>query len=231
MSTEAEMILQELHTLANPEAADGLTAFGIQGAHMLGIRIPELRRIARRVGKDQMLADSLWASGIHEARILASMVAEPALMTPKHMDAWAAEFDSWDLCDQCCGNIFVRTPWAHERALAWSDRSEEFVRRAGFALMAYLAVHDKKADEAAFEPFFGKIAAYAQDDRNYVKKAVNWALRQIGKRSKSLNARAIMVATALAQADNPTARWIGNDALRELTSSKVQSKLLRRPRT
>ncbi|MFN2197521.1 MAG: DNA alkylation repair protein [Anaerolineales bacterium] len=225
MKPDVKQVLKELHALANPEAADGLSAFGIQGAQLLGIRIPELRRMARQIGKDQVLADGLWASGIHEARILASMIAEPVRMPQDKMDAWAADFDSWDVCDQCCGNLFVRTPWAHEQALVWSERPEEFVKRAGFALMAYLAVHDKNADEAEFEPFFEKITAQAHDSRNYVKKAVNWALRQIGKRSRSLNTQAITIATALAHADDPTTRWIGKDALRELTSAKIQDKL------
>jgi 3-methyladenine DNA glycosylase AlkD len=181
--------------------------------------------LAKAIGKDHALAEQLWNSGIHEARILASMIDEPRLVTEEQVERWVAAFASWDVCDQCCGNLFDRTPFAYRKALEWSERSEEYVKRAGFALMAYLAVHDKRASDDAFEQFFPAIVAQATDERNFVKKAANWALRQIGKRSQRLNQRAIETAGAIGQIDARAARWIAADALRELTSEKVQQRL------
>jgi 3-methyladenine DNA glycosylase AlkD len=221
---EAEQILAHLKSLANPAAVAGMARFGINPQGALGISIPILRQIARETGRDHALAEALWASGIHEARILASMVADPKQVTEDQMERWARDFDSWDLCDQVCGNLFDRTPFAYRKASEWSRRSEEFVKRAGFALMAWLAVHDKRAPDEQFTPFFPLILEAANDDRNFVKKAVNWALRAIGKRSLSLHAMAVQTASHAAQLDSRTARWIAADALRELCSEKVQAK-------
>lgn len=225
MSCTVETVLKELSDLADPQAAAGMANFGIQGAQVYGIRVPVLRQMARRCGRDHELAQELWVSGVHEARILASMVAEPQRVTEAMMERWAADFDSWDVCDQCCGNLFDRTPFAYQKAREWGSREEEFVKRAAFALMAYLAVHDKKQADEAFLGFFPLIEREAVDERNYVKKAVNWALRQIGKRSQSLNGPAVELAASLADSENATARWVGKDALRELTSDKVRHKL------
>lgn len=228
MTLSAEHILDHLKSLANPENVAGMARFGISPENTYGISIPALRKIAKQVGKDHELAQALWGSGVHEARILACFIDELAKVTEGQMDRWAADFDSWDVCDQCCGNLFDRTPFAYQKVLEWSDHEQEFVKRAAFALMAYLAVHDKKAPDSQFEAFLPVILRESSDERNYVKKAVNWALRQIGKRSCYLNERAIEIAEEIKRIDSKAARWIASDALRELTSDKVQAKLLTR---
>jgi 3-methyladenine DNA glycosylase AlkD len=224
----SERVLEHLKSLANPENVAGMARFGINPENTYGISIPVLRKIARQVGKDHGLAQDLWDSGIHEARILACFVDEAAKVTAAQMDRWVADFDSWDVCDQCCGNLFDRTPFAYQKALEWSDHQEEFIKRAAFALMAYLAVHDKKAPDSRFEAFLPIIVRESDDERNYVKKAVNWALRQIGKRSRHLNALAVETAEEIKRINSKVARWIASDALRELTSDKVQAKILGR---
>jgi 3-methyladenine DNA glycosylase AlkD len=180
------------------------------------------------MGIDHDRAIAQWTTGVHEARILASMTDEVARVTPSQMDAWAREFDSWDLCDQVCGNLFDRTPHAFRRARAWSARRSEFVRRAGFATMACAAVHRKAVGDEPFEAFLPLIVGASTDERNYVKKAVNWALRQIGKRDSALNRRAIVTAMEISKLDSGAARWIAADALRELTSPAVQNRLRRK---
>jgi 3-methyladenine DNA glycosylase AlkD len=223
--TSAVVILAELENLADPQRAADMAHFKVGGAVVHGIPIPELRRIARQTGRDHLLAQELWDSGIHEARILASMVDDPRQVTVDQMERWVADFDSWDICDQCCGNLFDRTPYAWDKAIEWSGRPEEFVRRAGFALMAYLAVHAKKAPDEQFLPFLAEVERRAGDGRNFVKKAVNWALRQIGKRNLALNQPAVALAQKLAASQDPTERWVGKDALRELAGDQVQRKL------
>lgn len=217
--------MDELQALGDPKDAAGMARFGINVQQAFGIRIPELRKLAKEIGTDHELAQELWKTEIHEARILASMIDDPNEVDEAQMDAWAADFNSWDLCDQCCGNLFDRAPFAFDKAFEWSDRDEEFVKRAGFALMAWLAVHNKKAGDDQFEAFFAVIVRESTDGRNFVKKAVNWALRQIGKRNLILNAQAIAIAEKLVQAVDKTAQWIGKDALRELTSEKQQVRL------
>jgi 3-methyladenine DNA glycosylase AlkD len=206
-------------------AARAWRALAINTERALGIGVTQLRRLARDIGRDHGLAQRLWSTGIHEARILASMVDEPSQVTTSQMEGWASDFDSWDLVDQCCGNLFDKTPYAYDKALEWSGRPEEFVKRAGFALMAWLAVHDKPAPDESFEPFLEAVGKEATDERNFVKKAVNWALRQIGKRNGHLNSRAIEKAEKLRSIESRSARWIGRDALRELTSDKVAVRL------
>lgn len=174
-----------------------MARFGIDSENTLGISMPTLRGIARETGKDQSLALALWSRGIFEARLLASLIDEPASINEEQLEAWAGAFDSWAICDGCCANLFYKTPFAWEKARTWSGRSEEFVKRAGFTLMAVLAVHDKKADDEKFFPFLERIKEEGADERNFVKKAVNWALRQIGKRSLFLNRAAIESAAAL----------------------------------
>jgi 3-methyladenine DNA glycosylase AlkD len=218
-------VIDQLQALANPEAVEGMARFGIKGQTVYGISLPELRNLAKQIGANSDLAHQLWASGIHEARILASLIEVPAKVTEAQMEQWAQDFDSWDLCDQCCGNLFDKTPWAYTKATEWSGRPEEFVKRAGFALMAYLAVHDKKAPDEKFLAFLPLIQREATDLRNFVKKAVNWALRQIGKRNRTLNEAAVGTAQEIGKLDSKSARWIAADALRELTSEKVQQKL------
>lgn len=209
-------ILAHLQALANPNNVKGMAHFGINPANTLGVSMPEVRRLARGV-RDHDLALELWQSGWHEARILAALVDDPRLVTPQQMEDWAAAFDSWDVCDQVCMNLFDRTAYTVEKIHAWASRDEEFVRRAAFSTLASLAVHAKKMPDEQFEPFFPLIRQAASDERNFVKKAVNWALRQTGKRSPYLRARAIQTAQdILANADNASARWVARDALREL---------------
>lgn len=218
-------IMDDLRAMENPANREGMSRFGINTSRAFGIPMPVIRRMAKHIGRDHHLAARLWESGVHEARILACLIDAPQEVSGEQMDAWAKEFDSWDLCDQCCSNLFDKTTLSWEKAVEWSGREEEFVRRAGFVLMAALAVHAKKAPDERFLPFFPLIIRESVDKRNFVKKAVNWALRQIGKRSTLLNARAIETARVLVRSDNPAAHWIGHDALRELTSDPVQEKL------
>jgi 3-methyladenine DNA glycosylase AlkD len=210
-------LTRELHSLANPANVAGMARYGINTANTLGIPVTELRKLARGL-HDHTLAQQLWDTGIHEARILAALVDIPAQVDEAQMERWVLDFDSWDVCDQVCFHLFDRTPHAVSKAHAWSGRPEEFVKRAGFALMASLALHDKKAPDEVFLGFLPDIRREAGDGRNFVKKAVNWALRGIGKRSASLRLAAIDTA-CLIQQDNasPAARWVAADALRELS--------------
>lgn len=202
-----------------------MARFGINMQNTLGVSVPVLRKIARQVGRDHVLAGQLWSSGIHEARMLACFIDEPNLVSEEQMERWVGDFDSWDVCDQCCGNLFDRTQFAHGKALEWALREEEFVKRAGFVLMATLAVHDKKASSRDFQKFLPLIKEASTDDRNFVKKAVNWALRQIGKRDRELNRLAIIAAEEIRKVDSKSARWIAADALRELTGGEAQKRL------
>jgi 3-methyladenine DNA glycosylase AlkD len=224
---EAKDVLKELRSKGDPKAVEGMKRFGIRSSEIYGVSIPEIRALAKKLGRDHLIALDLWKTGVHEARILASMVDDPKLLTEAQMESWVGDFDSWDLCDQCCGNLFDKTEFAFNKAKAWSLRKEEFVRRAGFASMAWLAVHDKTSPDQEFEGFLELIEQRGgHDDRNFVKKSVNWALRQIGKRNSRLNARAIAVASAmLEKKDLPAAKWIASDALKELKSDAVQKKL------
>jgi 3-methyladenine DNA glycosylase AlkD len=222
---KSEEVLLRLRQMANPSNLPGQARYGIDTSRSLGISAPELRRLAREAGRSHRLALDLWASGIREARILAALVDDPAQVTPEQMDAWAADFRSWDIVDACCCNLFDRTSYAYSKAIEWAQREEEFVRRAGFAMMACLAVHDKKAGDDKFEPFFAAIEEQACDGRNFVRKAVNWALRQIGKRNLQLRERAIEVAGRLRAKDCRAARWVAADALRELRSPQLEARL------
>jgi 3-methyladenine DNA glycosylase AlkD len=208
-------IMAELRKLANPAIAQRHERFGSFAAQKLGIRVPDLRALAKG-NRSRALAQQLWQTGFHEARILATMVDDPKQITRQQMDAWIQDFDSWDICDQACCNLFEPSPFALDCALEWPHLQPEYQRRAGFALMAYLAIHRKKLPDEAFEPYLALIEQYASDERNFVKKAVNWALRQIGKRNKNLCQCAIQTAERIALQDSPTARWVAADALREL---------------
>jgi 3-methyladenine DNA glycosylase AlkD len=223
-------VMARLRSLAQPGDLEGMERVGIPTEHALGVSIPALRRLAKEIGRDHVMAGELWATGIHEARLLATLVDDPGQVTDGQMEAWAHDFDAWDLCDQCCSNLFDRTPYAYRKAEEWSRREEEFVKRAGFVLMAALSVHDKKAEDRVFRKFFPIIIREATDDRPYVRKAVNWALRQIGKRNMALNREAIRVAGEIRTIKSRAARWIASDALRELTGGKVQDRLKKRER-
>ncbi len=224
---KARQVISRLEQLADPEAVKSLARFAIRGHGALGVKIPVLRQMAKEIGRDHNLALALWKTEIHEARILASMVDDPGQVSAAQMDAWAADFDSWDVCDQVCSNLFDRTPFAYDKALEWSGRPEAFVKRAAFSLMAALSVHDKQAPDSKFKPFLPVIMRESGDDRNFVKKAVNWALRQIGKRSRDLNQKAIGTAEEILQLGTGAGRWIAVDALRELRGEKVQRRLQR----
>lgn len=202
-----------------------MARFGIETSSAYGVSVVWLRKYAKQFGKDHQLAQALWKTGKHEARILAVFVDEPQKVTKAQMNAWVKDFDSWDVCDQVCASLFDKTPYAFDIALQWAKREEEFVRRAGFALMAALAWHHRSAKDADFLPFLKACQRYAGDERNFVKKAVNWALRQIGKRNLQLHARAQASAEAIARMPQKSARWIALDALRELGNPKVKARI------
>ncbi len=209
-------MVAQLRALARPENLAGMARYGINPANRLGITVSTLRGLARSIGRDHALALALWETGIGDARLLASLIDDPKQVDEQQMDRWVAGFGSWDICDGVCGNLFDRTPFATAKALEWSAREEEFVRRAGFVLMATLAVHAKRLPDDQFLEFLPIIETGATDERNYVRKAVNWALRQIGKRNERLRQPAIEVAARLAASPSKAARWVGSDARREL---------------
>ena len=226
MNTAAEIIAQ-LRTLRSPRDAEGQRRFGIapRGEH-LGIRAPVLREIARRHRRDHALALELWAAGLHEARVLAALIDDPARVTRAQMEQWARECDNWGVTDACCCVLFDRTEFAIEKAHQWSRRRAEFVKRGGFVLMAGLAVHRKELPDEVFVEFLPVIRREATDGRNFVKKAVNWALRQIGKRNPRLRRAAIAEARRIHRIDSSSARWIATDALRELAGRSSRRPIL-----
>jgi 3-methyladenine DNA glycosylase AlkD len=209
-------IIDQLKQKATPAYHAGMLRFGVDNSKALGVPIPELRKLARYIKRNHQLALELWDTGIHEARVLASMIDDPAMVTPVQMDAWVKEFYSWDLCDQVCGNLFDRTPFAVEKALVYTTSKEEYIKRAGFVLMAEYAVHNKTAGNEVFIALLPIIEREAWDDRNFVKKAANWALRQIGKRNPTLRIAAIESASRIAQQDSKAAKWVATNALKEL---------------
>jgi 3-methyladenine DNA glycosylase AlkD len=223
------MLLEEavgrMRSLANPGNVKGMARFGINPENTLGVSIPDLRRLARQAGRDHALAEKLWQTGIHEARILAGMVDDPRLVTREQMNRWVADFDSWDVCDQVCMNLFARSPLAFDKWVEWAGRDEEFVKRAGFALMACTAWSNKQATDKQVAAFLPIIEREASDRRNYVKKAANWALRQIGKRNSGLNKLAVASAQRISKQDSKSAKWIAADALRELTAEATKARI------
>ncbi|MCP4072778.1 MAG: DNA alkylation repair protein [Hyphomicrobiales bacterium] len=220
-----DQALEKLRQLAKAENLAGMSRFGIETDNALGVSMPNIRNVGKEITKNHELAQNLWDSGIHEARILASIVDDHKWVTRQQMDEWALDFYSWDLCDQVCGNLFDKSIHADEKIRAWADLREEFVKRAAFALIAWRAVHDKQEKDEVFLAYFPLIEKASDDPRNFVKKAVNWALRQIGKRSQELHAPALAVAKKLASSDNSTRRWIGKDAAKELDSAKLRKRL------
>ena len=208
-------IISHLKKNANPKNVEGMARFGINPKNTFGVSMPFLRGIGKKIGKDHKLALELWDSGYHEAKILASLIDDPKLVTEAQMEKWVKDFDSWDVCDQTCMNLFDKTPFTLEKISQWTKNEKEFIRRAGFVLMAVLAVHDKKMIDKEFIKFFEIIKKYSTDERNFVRKAVNWALRQIGKRNPALNRSAIKTAEEISKIDSKTAKWIAGDALRE----------------
>ncbi len=223
--TELNEIISWIKFNADPVAVKGMARFGITSKEIYGVSIKKIRPFAKLVGKNHKLAMELWKTGIHEARLIAPMIDEPALVTEEQMEKWVKDFNSWDICDQCCSNLFDKTKFAYSKAVEWSGRKDEFVKRAGFVLMAVLSVHDKKADDAVFENLFPIIKRESDDERNFVKKAVNWALRQIGKRNLNLNRTALQTAEEILAMDSKTAKWIARDAIKELTEGKMIGRL------
>lgn len=231
-----EELLAQVRALGSQDNREGMARYGINTENAEGVSLWDLRRLAKPYAKDHALAAALWASGMHEARLLAAIVDDPAEVTPEQMEAWAADFDSWDVTDIATTDLFHLTPLAWGKAAEWAGREGEWVKRGGFAIMAGLAWHDKRAQDAEFAPFFPLIEREAADPRNFVKKAVNWGLRNIGKRNAALNAEAVACARRILEAhggadarggaaEDRAARWVAKDALRELTSDKMRARL------
>lgn len=222
---ETEDIINFLKDHANESNLMGMARFGIVTKKAFGVPLPVLRTAAKKFKKNHDLAIELWETGFHEARIMATMIDDCKLITEKQMEQWAGDFDSWDTCDQCCSNLFDKTKFALQKTMEWTGRQEEFVKRAGFTMIACLAVHAKKMDDQQFLDFLPLIVRESADPRNFVRKAVNWALRQIGKRNLSLHPEALKVAETLMRSENKTAQWIGKDAYKELMNEKIIARL------
>jgi 3-methyladenine DNA glycosylase AlkD len=225
MDGKIKEILGELKAKASEKNRQGMARFGINVSTAFGTNVFVTRKIAKKYKKEHELALDLWKTNIHEARMLAGFIDDPKKVSVKQMESWVKDFNSWDLCDQVCSNLFDKTEFAWSKAVTWAEREKEFEKRAGFVLMCALAVHDKKAKDTEFEKFFPLIKKHSVDSRNFVKKAVNWSLRQIGKRNKALNKKAIALGKEIKKITSKSAKWIASDALRELESNKVQKKL------
>lgn len=224
----AREVIAHLESISDRSRLEGMSRYGIEVEHAIGVSMPEMRAYAKTIGRDHQLAMDLWDSGVHEARIMASLLADPELLTEEEMERWVRDLDSWDLCDQCCSNLFRRSPHAFRKALEWSGREEEFQKRAGFATMAALAVHGKGMSERDLQLLLEAVVRESHDDRNFVRKAVNWALRQVGKRDLVSNAMAIAAAERILAKGDRTSRWVAYDALRELRSEAVRERLKNR---
>ena len=228
----ADQIIRELHALSDPAKITDLERYAIKTPKCFGIRVPELKAFAREIKRTvddrHAISLELWKSGIYDARAVAFMIDDPKRVTPVQMDDWAKDFDNWATVDGACSYLFCRTPFAYEKAVEWTTRKPEFEKRAAFSLMAYLAVHDKKAPDQKIAQFLPLIEQHSDDSRNFVKKAVNWALRQVGKRSLELNKLAIVTADRIKEQNTPSARWIASDALRELKSAAVHERFKRK---
>jgi len=221
-----EEIIKRLESLKNPKNVEGMARFGIRPkTKVFGIPIPETRKLAKQIGKNHELALKLWDSNIHEAQILAGYIEEPKKITEKQFEKWVKSFDSWDIVDQVCSSALDKTNFAQKKIFELANRKEEFVKRTAFTLICCLTVHDKKMPDKEFIKFFPLIKKASTDERNFVKKAVNWALRQIGKRNKNLNAKAIKLAKEIQMIDSKSAKWIANDAIRELTDKRVNIRI------
>ncbi|RPI16200.1 MAG: DNA alkylation repair protein [Ignavibacteriae bacterium] len=218
-------IITHLESLRNDYNREGMARFGINVDKAFGITVTYLRTLAKKIGKDHTLAIELWKTGYHEARILATMIDEPAKVTSAQMDKWVKDFDSWDICDGCINNLFRKTPYAIDKALKWIQSDKTFIKRAGFAMIAVLAVHDKQSEDEIFTEYLELIKEKSDDERNFVKKAVNWALRQIGKRNLYLNKEAVKTAKEILKTGTKSGKWIACDALRELQGEAIKSRI------
>lgn len=220
-------VIIELKALATQDHFSKLAYFGIKDTNAVGVKVPLIRQLAKKIGENHELALELWKTEIHEARLLATMIDDFKLITESQVDSWVADFNSWDICDQSC-NLFVRTTFCRQKIVEYSTSSDEFVKRTAFVLICEVALHDKKAEDSEFYPFLDLIIREAWDERNFVRKAVNWALRQIGKRNESLRLKAIETAENLLVQNSKSARWIASDALRELKNDKTIAMVNRR---
>lgn len=222
-----EDVVNKLKSRARPDQLEGMARYGLTPEQRLGVAVPEMRKLAKEIGKNHALALQLWMTKIQEARMVAGMIGDPLQLTEAQMEEWVKDFDSWDVCDQVCMNLFDKSPLAWKKIEDWSQREEEFVKRAAYSLIACLAWHDKQTSDKVFLKFFPLIINGASDERNYVKKAVNWALRGLGKRSHFLNKKAIETAKELRKLNSKSARWIASDALRELENPAVKKRIKR----
>ncbi|HKR05191.1 MAG TPA: DNA alkylation repair protein [Bacteroidia bacterium] len=220
-----EIILAEIKKLASSKAIDKQKYFGINTSMSFGLTTPQMRTIAKTIGRNHKLAMQLWKTGHHEAKHIAIFIADPNQVTEKLMEELLKDFSSWDTVDNCCGTLFTKTPFAFDKAIEWTKNKTEFQKRAGFVLMAELAIHNKSAEDKKYEKFFSHIIRGSHDERNFVKKAVNWALRQIGKRNKRLCDKAIIAAKEIYAKGDSSSRWIASDALRELEKYKKEGKI------
>jgi 3-methyladenine DNA glycosylase AlkD len=218
-------VVKRLKKMGDQRCIEGMARFGINPENNLGVSVTDIRSLAKEIGKDHQLALQLWNTGIRDARMVAACIDEPAKVTEEQLESWVLDFNSWDLCDHTTGTLFDKTPYAYDKVREWSRREEEFVKRAAFALIAWLVMHDKKAGDEVFIQLFPIIEEGALDERNYVKKAVSWALRNIGKQNFALNKAALKTARRLKRNDSKPARWIASDAIRELEGEKVQERL------
>jgi 3-methyladenine DNA glycosylase AlkD len=223
--SDLEKVLRVMRSRSTRANIQGMERFGITPRKALGVSAPVLHRLAKNYRGDHELALKLWKTGIHDARILAALIDEPKKVTKQQMERWVRQFDTWAVCDTTVGRLLSKTPGAFETAVRWSRSKREFIKRAGYAMMAYLTLRQKEADDAKFLRLFPHLIRGAVDGRNYVKKAVNWAIRQIGKKNARLNQAAIRLSKKLHALDVPSAKWIASDALRELTSKTVQKRI------
>ena len=225
MENDIKSIVAALKKRGTKRGREGLARYAIVAENVLGVSVADIRALAKRIGRNHSLALALWKTNIYEARMLTAFISEPARITPALMDRWARDFDNWAICDTLCFHLFDKTPHAWAKVEQWSSDRREFVKRAAFALLASLALHDKNAPDKPLRRSLRLIERAATDDRNFVKKAVSWALRGIGKRNRALNSAAVEVARRLSQSDESAARWIGRDALKELTKENAVRRL------
>ena len=218
-------VMAQVKSMGDPKNIKGMERFGIKTENNFGNSVTALRKYAKKIGKNHDLAVKLWESGIRDARMVAACIEDPETVSEGQVDKWVKDLDSWDICDHCCGHFFDKTPFAYKKVREWTKSYELFVKRAGFSLIAWLAVHDKKKDDSEFVNFLKIIERESTDERKYIRKSANWALRQIGKRNIDMNKKALIVSNKIQKIDSKSAKWIASDAIRELTSEKVKQKL------
>ncbi|MFA6468401.1 MAG: DNA alkylation repair protein [Bacteroidota bacterium] len=222
------LVLKTLRSLGTKKNVEGMKRYGIHTIKAFGASTPAVRSLAKKIGVNHDLALALWNSGYHDAKILAALIADPHLATLSMLDQWARDLENWAQCDACCAEYFQKTKFAHQLPFRWSPNTKEFVRRAGIVMIAVMSVHHKRTDDAEFEKFFPLLRLYASDERNFVKKAVNWSLRQVGKRNLRLHKKSIALAKEILNIPSPSARWIANDTLKELQNPKTIAMIKRR---